>query len=214
MVEDYHEVIMAFVEVGTLLIWIAFAQLFFLTMKRQRRVRFIIHAEGSDCSSMKIVFTNMAAEPVYVRNIFFCIECDDNSNEIYNLDDLHGEKLFKKEIEGRNKWEYQGTIMPGTCVKVEVGGVFSPCLSKRDKKPQRDTIHIVPGDIVNIFVVFFHGADQRLVGASRHFKFFQSASGDFFKALNWNTTSWATGHERKKLLSALKQDKKDYPGFY
>ena len=213
MLEQNYQIIMAFVEVGTLLIWVVFAQLFFLTMKRQRRTRFLIHTEGYDCHSMKIVFTNMAAEPVFVRNIFFSVE-DDDGKEIYNLDDLHGEKLFKKEVYGRNKWEYQGSILPGTRIKLEVGGIFVPCLLKCDKRPRYDAVHIEPDDIINIFVVYFHGADKRLLGASRHFRFFQSANGDYFSALNWKTDLWATGRERKKLMQALKQDRKDYPGFH
>lgn len=154
MFEKNYQVIMAFVEVGTLLIWFVFAQLFFLSMKRQRRARFLIHTEGYDCNSMKIVFTNMAAEPVYVRNILFSVDGSE-SREVYNLDDLHGEKLFKKEVYGQDEWEYQGSILPGTCIKLEVGGVFVPCLLKRDKKAHHDAVHIEPDDIINIFVVFF-----------------------------------------------------------
>lgn len=212
MIESYYELVMAFVEVGTFLIWVVFAQLFFLTFKRQRRARFIIHTEGDDCSSMKLALTNMAAEPVYVRNVFFSID-GDADKAIYNLDDLHGERLFKKEGDGGDKREYQGTILPGTCVKLEVGGMFYPCLSKEDEETKNDVIHVEQGDIVNIFVVFFHGADKRLLGASRHFKFFQSSKGDFFNPLSWNTISWSTVHERKKLMRTLKQERKDYPGF-
>ena len=145
---------MAFVEVGTLLIWVVFAQLFFLSMRRQRRSRFLIHTEGYDCSSMKIVLTNMAAEPVYVRNIFFSVK-GNQDKEVYNLDDLHGDKLFKKEVHGQDKREYQGSILPGSCVKLEVGGIFVPCLSKRDKRPRQDAVNIEPDNIINIFVVFF-----------------------------------------------------------
>ena len=212
MIENYYELVMAFVEVGTFLIWVVFAQLFFLTFKRQRRARFIIHTEGYDCSSMKLAFTNMAAEPVYVRNVFFSIE-GGQDKQVYNLDDLHGERLFKKEVDGSDKWEYQGTILPGSCVKLEVGGIFYPCLSKEEEETKQDAIHIEPGDNINIFVVFFHGSDKRLLGASRHFKFFKSSTGDFFKPLSWNTTSWSTVHERKKLMGALRQERKDYPGF-
>ncbi|PKG48568.1 hypothetical protein CXF87_17875 [Halomonas sp. MES3-P3E] len=212
MIKNYYELVMAFVEIGTFLIWVVFAQLFFLTFKRQRRARFIIHTEGYDCSSMKLAFTNMAAEPVYVRNVFFSIDCGENK-KVYNLDDLHGEGLFKKEVDGSDKWEYQGTILPGNCVKLEVGGIFYPCLSKKEEETQQDVIQIEPGDIVNIFVVFFHGADKRLLGASRHFKFFKSSAGDFFNPLSWNTTSWSTVHERKKLMRTLKQEREDYPGF-
>lgn len=74
MLENTYQVIMAFVEVCTLLIWFVFAQLFFLSIRRQRRARFLIHTEGYDCSSMKVVLTNMAAEPVYVRNIFLVLK--------------------------------------------------------------------------------------------------------------------------------------------
>lgn len=213
MLENTYQVIMAFVEVCTLLIWFVFAQLFFLSIRRQRRARFLIHTEGYDCSSMKVVLTNMAAEPVYVRNIFFSVK-GNQDKEVYNLDDLHGEKIFKKEVNGQDKWEYQSSILPGNCVKLEVGGIFVPCLSKLDKRPRHDAVNIEPDDIINIFVVFFHGADKRLLGASRHFKFFQSANGDYFSALSWKTDLWATGRERKQLMQALKQDRKDYPGFH
>lgn len=204
---------MAFVEIGTLFIWIVFAQLFFLKMRRQRKPRFIIHVEGYDFRSMKIVWTNMSADPIYVRNIFFTIErgCD---RKIYNLGDLHGEKLFKKESDGEDKWEYQGTVVSGSCVRLEVGYLFCSALLKDNGEWGQDFISVEPGDIVNVFVAFFHGPDKRLMGASRRFRFFRSSSDNFINPLSWNTTSWSTTYERKKLMRALKLEGKDYPGFF
>lgn len=213
MIDTYYETIMAFVEIGTFFIWVVFAQLFFLKMRRQRKPRFIIHVEGYDFRSMKLVWTNMSADPVYVRNIFFTIERE-SDREVYNLGDLHGERVFKKETYGENKWEYQGTVHSGGCVKLEIGRMFNTCYSNRAKEEHQNPIKIEPGDIINIFFVFFHGADKRLLGASRRFRFFQSLNDDVVSPLSWNTTSWSTTYERKKLMRALRLEKKDYPGFY
>ncbi|MGY2463652.1 hypothetical protein [Vreelandella sulfidaeris] len=212
MLEKYYDPVMAFVEVGTFLVWIAFAQLFYLQARRQRRPRFIIHMEGHDCKNMRLVFTNMAGEAVYVRNVFFSVE-NSVSRELYNLEDLHGKMLFKKEVYDEDKKEYQGTIVPGTCFKIEIGGVFYPCVSQDNKYHQQDTISVKSGDTVNVFVVFIHGPDNAFLGASRHFRFKHSSKGDFFEALSWDTTSWSTRHERNKLMKALKQERSDYPGF-
>lgn len=212
MLEKYYYSVMAFVEVGTFFVWVAFAHVFYLRINRQRRPRFIIHTEGYGCKSMKLVFTNMSAEAVYVRNVFFNVE-GSVSRELYNLEDLHGEKLFKKEVYEEDKKEYQGTIVSGACVKIEIGGAFYPCVSQDHKYLQQDAIGIKSGDIVNIFVVLIHGPDDEFLGASRHFKFKHSSKGDFFEALSWDTTSWSTRHERNKLMKALKQERNDYPGF-
>lgn len=203
---------MAFVEVGTFFVWVIFAQLFCLKVKRQRRPRFIIHTEGRDCRSMKLAFTNMAAESIYVRNVFFSIG-NGGVKTVYNIDDFHGEKFFKKEVFGKVKWEYQGTILPGSCVKIEIGGIFYPSVTKSEENVKQDVIGIGSGDVINVFVVFFHGADDELLGASRCFKFCRSSKGEFFNALNWDTISWSTRHEREKLMQVLKQERRDCPGF-
>lgn len=213
MINKYYELIMAFVEIGTFLVWVVFAQLFFLKMRRQRKPRFIIHVEGNSFRSLKIVWTNMSADPVYVRNIFFTVERGYN-RRFYNLGDLHGEEIFKQESDGEDKWEYQGTVVSGDCVKLEVGSLLCSGLLKDSDERGQDFISVEPGDIVNIFVVFFHGSDKRLMGASRRFRFFRSTSDNFITSLSWNTTSWSTTYERKKLMRALKLERKDYPGFY
>lgn len=218
MLEKYFYPLMAFVDVGTFFVWIAFAHVFYLRVRRQRRPRFIIHAEGYECKDMKLVFTNMAAEAVYVRNVFFSVEeneskGDDGCKELYNLEDMHGKLLFKKEVSGGDECEYQGTILSGTSVKIEINGVFHPCTPQDDKNIQQDAISIKPSDTVNVFVVFIRGADDVFLGASRHFKFNHSSAGDSLEALSWDTTIWSTRHEQKKLMKALKQERNDYPGF-
>ncbi|BBI64146.1 hypothetical protein HSBAA_54520 [Vreelandella sulfidaeris] len=102
MLEKYYDPVMAFVEVGTFLVWIAFAQLFIYKLGVSVDPRFIIHMEGHDCKNMRLVFTNMAGEAVYVRNVFFSVE-NSVSRELYNLEDLHGKMLFKKEVYDEDK---------------------------------------------------------------------------------------------------------------
>lgn len=213
MINKHYELIMAFVEIGAFLIWVIFAHLFFLKIKRQQKPRFIIHVEGYNFRSMKVVWTNMSAEPVYVRNVFFTVERGDD-RKFYNLGDLNEGELLKKESAGEDKWEYQGTLVTGSCVKLEVGHLFFPGLLKDDGEWGEGFISIEPADVVNIFVVFFHGSDKRLMGASRRFRFLRSSSVNFINPLSWNTTSWSTTYERKKLMKALKLERKDHPGFY
>lgn len=219
MIDAYYETVMAFVEVGTFFIWVAFAQVFFLKYKRQRKPRFIIHMEGYDLHSMKLVWTNMSADPVYIRNIFITVERGDkreHSWTVYNFDNLHSGKTDIKEVHGENVSgrEYQGTVLSGGCAGLKIGWMFNPCYSNREGKAPLSPISVKQGDVVNIFFVFFHGADKRLMGASRRFRFFEGFNDGFFTPLGWNTVSWSTTYERKKLMRALRLEKKDYPGFY
>ncbi|MDQ7733546.1 hypothetical protein QT231_12620 [Halomonas sp. SpR1] len=157
----------------------------------------------------------MSADPVYVRNIFITVERE-HYREVYNLDDFHEKETVKKETYGEeeNKWEYQGTVLSGGCAELNIGRLFNSCYFNRGKEAPQHPISVERDDIVNIFVVFFHGGDKRLIGASRRYRFFQPLNGDFITPLSWNTASWSITYERKKLMKALKLEKKDYPGFY
>lgn len=215
MIDSCYEVIIAFVEIGTFFVWVAFAQLFFSKHKRQRKPSFVIHVEGHDLRNMKLVWTNMSADPVYVRNIFITVKRG-HDWKVYNFDDLNDEKFVLKEAHGKdvNEWEYQGTVLSGGCAGLEIGWMFDLCYSNSEKKTSCNPISVKRDDIVNMFFVFFHGADKRLIGASRRFRFFQGLNDGLFTPLGWNTTSWSTTYERKKLVRALRLEKNDYPGFY
>lgn len=212
MANDSYHLIMSFYEVGVFLVWLAFASLFYFKFKKQLKPRLIIHSEGYGCASMKLAFSNLADEPVYIRNIFIVVGQDDDK-KVYNIDDLHGDSLFKKETSGEDEWEYQGTVTNGQCVKVQVGNLFDKCRPHENEESNSDVISVAFEEVVNVFVVFVYGADDALLGASRHFTFSQSNAGVALTALNWDTTIWSTRHERKKLMQAIKQERHDYSGF-
>lgn len=75
---------------------------------------------------MKLVLANMAAEAVYVRNVFFSVEESDSNGggALYNLENMHGKLLFKKEVADKVECGYQDAILSGTSAKIEANGVF------------------------------------------------------------------------------------------
>ncbi|HEY7884720.1 MAG TPA: hypothetical protein VIC08_07200 [Cellvibrionaceae bacterium] len=112
-IEQHQAALSIFISLGTLLVWLVYAQLLFFSFRRQRSPRIIINRGKRKNMDALCIISNMSKEAVYVEYIMAILH---TSKGTITMDVTDFEQSYKEGTESDDKAQYYsiGSIQDNT----------------------------------------------------------------------------------------------------
>lgn len=203
-ISQHHDSLTALTSIGTLLIWLIYAQLLYKGYRRQRRPRLIINrGKRKDINALCII-SNMSAEPVFIEYIVAELETSRGSivmdvtdfERDYDGESNGDEQRKRDEIPERVRDNTrQGPLQPGDYLHI---GTFQNIVRRMARQAKIEMQGFRPaGDLeferLTIQLIGIYGPEDLPIGAERSFTL--QASGD---QCDLAPKSWDTKHENSR----------------
>lgn len=176
---QYKDALTVMISIGTLIVWVMYAQLLLNNYRRQRRPRIIINRGAGKGIGSLCLISNMSAEPIFINQIVLLL--DTNQGRLCcDITDIREES--KGEIDQDlvlHNATRQGPLGTGDFTHIGTFGALIQRLATLHAIPM--TGHL-PADGwtfsgLEIRVIAFYGSDEDPVGASRTFRLGEAGEG-------------------------------------
>jgi hypothetical protein len=168
---QYKDALTVMISIGTLIVWVLYAQLLLNNYRRQRQPRIIINRGAGKGIGSLCLISNMSAEPIFINQIVLLLNTN-HGQLCCDVTDIREES--KGEIEQDlvlHNATRQGPLRTGDFTHI---GTFATLIQRLA------TLHGVPMQrhkptegwsfsSVEIRVIAFYGSDKHAIGASRAF---------------------------------------------
>lgn len=177
LIRQNSNMISVIANVGTLAVWVFYAQLLYNGYRRERRPRVLINKDvGSTDSTAACLICNMSKEPIFVEGIFVSLETSIGSFLATATDTEQG---VNRKQAGPGPRTMQGPIDSGECIEVRT---FSDFISRAadagglpltgDRPQDPDVVFFS----LTVTVVSIYGSEDHPFGVTREFELHQGSS--------------------------------------
>jgi len=220
-ISQHHDSLTALTSIGTLLIWLVYAQLLYKGYRRQRRPRLIINrGKRKDINALCII-SNMSAEPVFIEYIVAELETsrgsivmdvtdferdysgrdDDNRGE---SDEQHEPDEVPDRVRDNTR---QGPVQPGDFLHI---GTFQNIVRRMARQAKIEMQGFRPaGDLeferLTIQLIGIYGPEDLPMGAERSFTLHASGEQCDLAPQTWDTKHKNSRRQRHRLRAKLEQ---------
>jgi hypothetical protein len=157
--------------IGTLLVWLFYAQLLFGSYSRQRRPRLLINRGVSEERlDSPCLICNMSEEPIYIYFILVCMESSEE-NVLVPVTDTE-ESVRGEDTTPLGTRTRQGPLAPGRCLELtSFRAILERAAQKagielKDGKPTDSEVELKS---LEFHVVCIYGSDDKPFGSCRKF---------------------------------------------
>lgn len=214
---DHKEVLSVIASIGSVIIWLVYAQLLYLGFRRQRQPRLIINRGRNKDIDALCLISNMSAESIFIAYIIAELETTEGSitmdvtdfEQQYDESDESGEdqddslnQSFAKSLQQDAKDNTrQGPIKPGEFFHI---GTFSDLIHRlaRDEGICMDG-HKPQGDLeftrLTLRLIGIYGPEDMPIGAERSFDLKHGPLNYALTPVSWDTKRLASLRQRRKL---------------
>lgn len=197
--------------VGTLLIWLVYAQLLYLGFRRQRRPRLIINRGKKKDIDALCIISNMSAEPVFIDYIIaelktsagtIKVDVTDFDQAYSEGDEEQGGSSGSPEPGPVGENTRQGPVGSGDFLHI---GTFDDLLKRLAKsggvelvghRPQEEDIQFRS---LTIRLIGVYGPEDMPVGAERSFDLIDNEHGCTLMPSTWDTKRLSSPLQRRRL---------------
>lgn len=208
---QYDEQVTVLTDIGTLLIWLIYAQLLYFSFRRQRRPRLIINRGKKKDINALCLISNMSAEPIFIQHIIaelktsegvISMDVTDRKESYEDSPDedrrgAHGSSGKPSLSEGT----HQGPLQPGSFVHIDSFSDLIRCLA-REEGIEVEGIH-PKGDVtfhsLTIRLICIYGSEDHPIGAERTFTIDVEQDPCALVPETWDTRRLASRWQRRKL---------------
>ena len=149
---------------GTMIVWIAYFQILYLSYTRQRRTKILVNRAAGRGIDGRCLISNMGAEPLYVVSIIAVLH-EGSARITAAITDLDASEV--SEVKNARDGTNQGPLMSGEFMDI---GKFSALMARCARANQRSTDDIESRfESLEVIVIGAYGAEDLSVGASRSF---------------------------------------------
>ncbi len=172
--KEYGSILSVVANLGILLVWVLYAQLFYRDYTRRRRPRIIIHhapGQGFDSACLLI---NMSQETIHIIGVLVVVHTTDGSytRRVSDYYPVSADQYSLREVQSLLK---QGPLSPGSFLLLGTYGDLlqniapgtTEAANLAGKAVKSDDTQQITG--LEIKVVAVLGGDDRSIGASRAF---------------------------------------------
>ncbi len=220
-ISQHHDSLTALTSIGTLLIWLVYAQLLYKGYRRQRRPRLIINrGKRKDINALCII-SNMGAEPVFIEYIVAELETSRGSIVMDVTDFERG--YFERDYDDRGEGDEQnepdevpdrvrdntrqGPVQPGDFLHI---GTFQNIVRRMARHAKIEMQGFRPaGDLeferLTIQLIGIYGPEDLPMGAERSFTLHASGEQCDLAPLTWDTKHKNSRRQRHRLRAKLEQ---------
>lgn len=191
---------------GTLAVWLFYAQLLYLGFKRQRKARILVtQGWGQQIDSVCLV-SNMSQEPIYIHSLLMTIRTQDGdyTESITDFDSaqLRDSQDHPQQITRQGPLNAGGQINLGTFRSlIRQTGKRHRNLEADDKQPIR-TLEV---ESFKITVIASYGPEGGVIGAQRKF-IVRGAENELMRPVATTTKSMAKRRARHQLQRWLEDE--------
>lgn len=213
---QHHDSVTTLTSIGTLLIWLVYAQLLYKGYQRQRRPRLIINrGKRKDINALCII-SNMSAEPVFIEYIVAELETSRGSivmdvtdfERAYDGGGEDDDQQERDEIPDRVRDNTrQGPLQPGDYLHI---GTFQHIVRRMAKHAKIEMQGFQPaGDLeferLTIQLIGIYGPEDLPMGAERSFTLRADGEQCDLAPKSWDTKHMNSRRQRHKLRVKLEQ---------
>ncbi|MCQ3032082.1 hypothetical protein NLO88_15585 [Pseudomonas syringae] len=169
---QYKDALTVLISIGTLIVWVLYAQLLLNNYRRQRRPRIIINRGAGKGIGSLCLISNMSAEPIFINQIVLVLNT--NQGELCcDVTDIREESAgeIDKDLVLHNATR-QGPLGTGDFTHI---GSFASLIQRLA------LLHAIPMQgqkpaegwefsSLEVRVIAFYGSDKHAIGASRGFE--------------------------------------------
>ena len=217
-----YESLTAFTSIGTLFIWLFYAQLLYSGYKRQRRPRIIINRGRRKDADALCIISNMSAEPVFLEYIIAELETTDGTITVdvtdyereYDNRDVKGDKnqldadLAQPTIPERVRDNTrQGPLHSGEFLHI---GSFREIIRRVASTEDIELNGQLPAQNIqfkrlSIKLIGIYGSEDLPTGAERNFSLVVHDTMCDLAPETWDTQHQSSWLQRRKLRKTLKK---------
>ncbi|MBZ9557808.1 MULTISPECIES: hypothetical protein [unclassified Modicisalibacter] len=217
-ISQHKDVLTVFTNLGTLCIWLVYAQLLYWGFRRQRRPRLIINRGKKKDINALCIISNMSAESIFIEYIIAELETSQGTitMDVTDFEQQYseGEEIDSRE-EGRRKLSdssvkentRQGPLGSGDFLHI---GTFDDLIRRmaRDEGIEMQD-HRPEGDLafksLTIRLIGIYGPEDMPVGAERQFLLQDNDRYCSLTPATWDTRRLASKRERRELRKRVQQ---------
>ena len=152
------------VNVGMLLVWIAYLQVFLLGYLRQRQPSVLITRGAGVGVDARCIVGNMSANPIYVMSII-ARATSPSGTTMGSVTDLQGSD--KDDQAPLSEVTNQGPLLSGHYMQVDT---YRNILARLAAEGGIEGEQVQEGQEIEVTVIAAHGSDDLLIGARRAFR--------------------------------------------
>ena len=217
---QHHDSVTALTSLGTLLIWLVYAQLLYKGYRRQRRPRLIINRGKQKDINALCIISNMSAEPVFIEYIVAELETshgrivmdvtdfERGSEDAGDGDEQEPSGSDQNQIPERVRDNTrQGPLQPGDFLHI---GTFQTIVRRMARNANIAMEGACPtGDLefqrLTIELIGIYGPEDLPMGAERSFKLYADGTECELAPESWDTKHKNSRRQRHKLRAKLEQ---------
>lgn len=196
----HHEIIALFISAATLIVWIAYLQVFLASYLRQRKAAILITTGQGRGPDAHCLVTNMSAGPVYIHALVATLE-GPGGRRACPITELDGEE--REAPSELQLWTRQGPLESGDIRDMgSMRALIDHALAAREPGEPR----LQPGTdlrTLEIRVLALHGSDGLPVAARRRFDLGREGGTLTINPQGYAAEQIRSRHERKRLAREL-----------
>jgi hypothetical protein len=205
---EHAEVVSAVTNVGMLLVWLAYLQVFVSSYRRRLRPHILISRGSGKGLDALCLICNMSAGAIYVESIIVTVDLDRGErwvSPVTDLLDLEDEEA-PRDPKLRTR---QGPLSTGDMRDIGTFGSLVRHVVRQQNGRESDINESIRARLrgICIEVLAAYGSEDLLVGAKRGYDFVQEDGGLRLREATVHTEQVRRRLERKRLIAALEQDR-------
>ncbi len=201
--------------VGTLVIWLAYAQLVYSGFRRQRRPALMINRGGSKNIDALCLISNMSSEAIFLQYIMVELHA---AGQTITMDMTDRDARATKEEQGTEKStssvnrvftesSHEGPLESSEFLHI---GSFRDLVLRLERYVDMNDILPAIGQgedksTLTIRLIATYGPEDRPVGAERSFDLERSGEDIFMRPQTWNTVRLSSRRQRRQLLKTINE---------
>lgn len=206
-------------DIGTLIVWLVYAQLLYFSFRRQRRPRLLINRGRKKDIDALCIISNMSAEPVFIQHIIAELE---TSRGIVRVDVTDRTESYSGADEERDEGvsypasdpsplvrdgSHQGPLASGNFVHIDSFGALTRRLAyeggfeMEGYSPLQDVVF----RSLTIRLICVYGSEDLPIGAERCFEFIDQQPRCGLVPATWDTKRLASPWQRRGLCREIKR---------
>lgn len=204
-------------DIGTLIVWLVYAQLLYFSFRRQRRPRLLINRGRKKDIDALCIISNMSAEPVFIQHIIAELETSRGTVRVDVTDST--ESYTEKENENSDSTcakdpspivrdgSHQGPVGPGNFVHIDSFGALTRRLA-HDGGFEMEGYRLLQDVIFRtliIRIICIYGSEDQPIGAERRFEFIDHQPGCGLVPSTWDTKRLSSPWQRRRLRREIQQ---------
>ncbi|MGR4067562.1 hypothetical protein [Billgrantia sp. C5P2] len=201
-------------DIGTLIVWVVYAQLLYFSFRRQRRPRLLINRGRKKDIDALCIISNMSAEPVFIQHIIAELDTSrgtvrvdvTDSTEKYDKDDDQDGNHRTDPSPIVQDGSHQGPLGPGSFVHIDSFAALTRRLASdggfkmEGLRPLQDVVFRT----LTIRLICIYGSEDLPVGAERRFVFIDQQPGCGLVPKTWDTKRLSSPWQRRRLCREIR----------